>query len=134
MRRNHYGNSKQVPIRIVLPFIIAVVFFNGLSNAFHAKAVETGSGFCGNQVVARLFWGRITAVADDDDAVTVAVYSGQRNRFFNRLLRSGDRIVQQVTKDRHQIHVLQLGKVANLDVVFKGDPPASCSQCRICTA
>ena len=85
MRRNHYGNSKQLPLRIIIPFIIAVVFFNGLSNAFHAKAVETGSGFCGNQVVARLSWGCIAAVTDNDDAVTVAVYSGQGNKFFRRL-------------------------------------------------
>ena len=105
MRRNHHGNSKQLPLRIIFPFIIAVVFFNGLSNAFHAKAVETGSGFCGNQVVARLFGGSITAVVDNNDAVTIAIYSGQRNIFFSGLLRSGDGIIQQIAEDCNQINI-----------------------------
>lgn len=83
--------------------------------------MQAGAGFRGNQAISRLLGRFITAVADDDDTVAVAVYGAQGNVFFRRLLRRGDSVVQKVPEDRHQVDVLQLGEVAGLDIGLKSN-------------
>ena len=85
--------------------------------------MEAGFGLGGNQPVSGLLWGRIAAVDKDHDAVSVAVDGAQGNVFLGGLFRGCNGIVQEVSEDGHQVDVFQLGEVAGLDIILKGNAP-----------
>ena len=119
---DHNSDDELTVQFIVLPAEVAVIPLQCLGNALQAEAVKLLIILGGDKLAAVDRWGRIAAVGNDDNAVTVSLGCFQSYFFVTGLCCSSNGIVHQIAKDRNQVDIIQSFQITTFQVVVELNP------------